>query len=463
MQPRPARPAPCPPCRRCRLPPLLLALALALALALLVPTAAGQGDSGRPEKGAEGAATDARADAFGRPWLPRPAHWPSDKDGGLVFATLLLQSQRATQAAEGAAPDADANPGPGPEPASTLVLFHSEVHYPYGYLGHHAVLSPGAAMKPEKRGAAAPAPPPARTECSAGAQALDLDLPGVRASLGLECVYGGLGTDTVEVRVPVLSSTQQVTRCPLPQAPPVAFAQGAREPLSAEMQRRLRWPQHGPWSGGDAAVSNDGPSGARGRGPQLRPAPASAAWAGVPVTLAFRGRIAARAAGVRVPHLAYPAVSGPAALSIGKRHRLCACASVWHRAEFLEEWLRYYTVVHGLQLSFFYDNGSVQDDLAAVIEYLSAFYNIDYTWFPQRRSQPAYMAHCLLRAAPVCSWVMFYDPDEYLTLTPAAAGGRLDDYLGAQPAHVGLVKVLMSNYRSSKGVRIFGGRKKGRG
>ena len=39
-------------------------------------------------------------------------------------------------------------------------------------------------------------------------------------------------------------------------------------------------------------------------------------------------------------------------------------------------------------------SGTAEDDLAAVIEYLSAFYNIDYTWFPQRRSQPAYMAHC---------------------------------------------------------------------
>lgn len=424
--------------------------------------------------------TDARADAFGRPWLQKEALLPSLKEGGQVFDVLLLQSAPLRRSSAKYESDAEKKrsydiEGGGNEGEETevVVLFHSEVHYPYAFLGHHAVISPGAMMKsPRKENkrqdpqaqealndsvAQAEAAAPEVTECAAGAQALDLNLAGVRASLGLECVYGGPGTDVEAVRVPVLSSTQQVTRCPLPKAPPVNVGAAVNEAIRKEVERRLLWPQPTPWPASDAEMTVVGPSAARPRAPELFPSARTSAWAGVPVTVAFRGRIAARTAGVRVPRRAYPALEATPATG-RKPHGLCACASIWHRAEFLEEWLRYYTAVHGLARTFLYDNGSVEDDLAAVVQYLSAFFNMDYIWFPARRSQPAYMAHCLLRAAPVCEWVMFYDPDEYLTLTPVAAGGRLDAFLASQPARVGLVKVLMANYRSHKGMFAKAGR-----
>lgn len=87
-----------------------------------------------------------------------------------------------------------------------------------------------------------------------------------------------------------------------------------------------------------------------------------------------------------------------------KKYTLCACLSLWNRADFLHEWLIYFTNLAGVEKLFLYDNLS-DDGLKELVDWLKLGYNIDYHLWPQQYTQEAFNSHCNLRARRQCEWV----------------------------------------------------------
>ena len=139
-----------------------------------------------------------------------------------------------------------------------------------------------------------------------------------------------------------------------------------------------------------------------------------------------------------------PQAPMPGAVGVGatgkKKYHLCSCMTMWHRSEFILEWLHYHSFVHGLEKMFIYDNGSEIDHLEDYLNMLSALLPIERVDWPWHPTQLAYMGHCVFKAAQQCSWVMFVDVDEFLF--GKTGDGRLDTILRswkrAQPTVGGL-------------------------
>jgi hypothetical protein len=147
-----------------------------------------------------------------------------------------------------------------------------------------------------------------------------------------------------------------------------------------------------------------------------------------------------------LPALPLPTANNAVVLhSRTPQYKLCACLMLWYRAEFLHEWLRFYSAIHGVGKTFIYDNNSTIDRLAETVSWLNTSFNLDYTWFPELHSQPAYTGHCLTRARAECEWVILFDIDEYASLSQAPRG-QLAGFLDSLPPEVGLVKMIMGTY-----------------
>ncbi|KAL9231937.1 hypothetical protein vseg_007095 [Gypsophila vaccaria] len=94
------------------------------------------------------------------------------------------------------------------------------------------------------------------------------------------------------------------------------------------------------------------------------------------------------------------------------KYELCACTMVWNQAAFIKEWIVYHGWL-GIQRWFVYDNNS-DDGLEEAISDLNLEnYNVSRHVWPWLKSQEAGFAHCLLRARDQCSWIAFFDVDEY--------------------------------------------------
>eukprot|EP00850_Spirogloea_muscicola_P005477 SM000025S08372 [mRNA] locus=s25:358434:360534:- [translate_table: standard] len=117
-----------------------------------------------------------------------------------------------------------------------------------------------------------------------------------------------------------------------------------------------------------------------------------------------------------------------------KRWRLCACTMVWNKARFLHEWVAYHTYL-GVESFFFYDNnrqvhfivfdGAVQiqasdDGLQDALDVLAKTgYNVSRRPWPWLKTQEAGFSHCALHAEPDCTWMMYTDVDEFVSLRAA--------------------------------------------
>jgi hypothetical protein len=110
-----------------------------------------------------------------------------------------------------------------------------------------------------------------------------------------------------------------------------------------------------------------------------------------------------------------------------KPYYFCACITMWYRSEFLLEWARYHQLVHGFEKIFVYDNDSDLDQLSDTTRLINSSLPIERVDWPYQQVQPAYMAHCLLRARPQCTWVSFFDVDEFAYAKQS--DGRLDTIL----------------------------------
>jgi hypothetical protein len=110
-------------------------------------------------------------------------------------------------------------------------------------------------------------------------------------------------------------------------------------------------------------------------------------WAGQHVTLAVSG--------VLLPSnatFAWPPVAQAAHAMSQPRKSLCACLLMWHRTEFLLEWLLYHTAVHGLEKTFIYDNDNDPDvdDLKSAVLWLSRYFDVEYVPWHVHKTQLAY-------------------------------------------------------------------------
>lgn len=99
------------------------------------------------------------------------------------------------------------------------------------------------------------------------------------------------------------------------------------------------------------------------------------------------------------------------------KYELCACTMVWNQASAIREWIMYHAWL-GVERWFVYDNNS-DDDLKVVIEELDEkYYNVTRHVWPWIKSQEAGFSHCALRARDECSWVAFFDVDEFFYFPP---------------------------------------------
>lgn len=93
-------------------------------------------------------------------------------------------------------------------------------------------------------------------------------------------------------------------------------------------------------------------------------------------------------------------------------YHTCACLTVWRRARFLPEWVRYHASI-GVDAVMVYDNES-DDHLAAAVGWLQAGYNVRYQAWPYPNSHPAVFSHCAMLSRGLCRWTLFTDIDEFV-------------------------------------------------
>ncbi|XP_010552613.1 PREDICTED: glycosyltransferase family 92 protein At1g27200-like [Tarenaya hassleriana] len=96
----------------------------------------------------------------------------------------------------------------------------------------------------------------------------------------------------------------------------------------------------------------------------------------------------------------------------GRKYKLCVCTMLWNQASFLHEWIMYHSWL-GVERWFIYDNNS-DDGIQDEIDRLNSdSYNVSRHVWPWIKTQEAGFSHCALRAKDECSWVGFFDVDEF--------------------------------------------------
>lgn len=91
----------------------------------------------------------------------------------------------------------------------------------------------------------------------------------------------------------------------------------------------------------------------------------------------------------------------------------CACTMVYNAAKFLREWVSYHAAI-GVDRFVLYDNGS-DDDLKAVLARLAGEgYDVSSVFWPWQKAQEAGFSHCAAAQANACTWMAFFDVDEFL-------------------------------------------------
>ncbi|XP_073526084.1 uncharacterized protein [Phyllobates terribilis] len=146
------------------------------------------------------------------------------------------------------------------------------------------------------------------------------------------------------------------------------------------------------------------------------------------------------------------------------KHQLCACTMVWNQASALREWITYHAWL-GVERWFVYDNNS-DDGLGEEIDKLNSDnnYNITRHAWPWIKSQEAGFSHCVLRAKNQCSWVAFFDVDEFFYFPPPTKhhnnndtassttikkGGGLRELVAAAAAEIGEIRTKCHSFGPS--------------
>lgn len=99
-------------------------------------------------------------------------------------------------------------------------------------------------------------------------------------------------------------------------------------------------------------------------------------------------------------------------LKLKKKHELCACTMLWNQAPALSEWIMYHAWL-GVERWFIYDNNSDDGIEDVVSELDSQGYNVTRQSWPWIKTQEAGFSHCALKARDECTWVGFFDVDEF--------------------------------------------------
>jgi hypothetical protein len=119
------------------------------------------------------------------------------------------------------------------------------------------------------------------------------------------------------------------------------------------------------------------------------------------------------------------------------QHKLCQCLVMWKRAEFLLEYLKYYTDVHGISRTIILAPDS---ETMVSLKWLQALYSIELIFWSHLYILMSMTSYCTLLAQQQCEWVAQWDVDEFLYLPMNA---RLVDYVQDIPsnAHSVLLKI----------------------
>ncbi|KAE8057402.1 hypothetical protein FH972_014098 [Carpinus fangiana] len=92
---------------------------------------------------------------------------------------------------------------------------------------------------------------------------------------------------------------------------------------------------------------------------------------------------------------------------------LCACTMVYNVAKFLKEWVMYHSKI-GVQKFILYDNDS-DDDLGRVVEELNREgFNVTTVFWIWPKTQEAGFSHSAIYAKDSCTWMMYVDVDEFV-------------------------------------------------
>jgi hypothetical protein len=105
------------------------------------------------------------------------------------------------------------------------------------------------------------------------------------------------------------------------------------------------------------------------------------------------------------------------------RHTLCQCMVMWQRSEFLLEYMKFYTDVHGVSLTIILAQDQATFDS---LKWLRTLYNIELIHWPHLYSQVSMTSYCTLLAQQQCEWVAQWDIDEFMYLPNSA---RLLDHV----------------------------------
>ncbi len=119
------------------------------------------------------------------------------------------------------------------------------------------------------------------------------------------------------------------------------------------------------------------------------------------------------------------------------QHKLCQCLVMWKCSEFILEYLRYYTDLHGMSHTIILAQDS---ETMASLKWLQALYSIELILWSHLYTHESMTSYCTLLAQQQCEWVAQCDVDEFLHLLDNA---RLVDYLQDIPsnAHSVLLKL----------------------
>ncbi|KAK9935582.1 hypothetical protein M0R45_022681 [Rubus argutus] len=85
---------------------------------------------------------------------------------------------------------------------------------------------------------------------------------------------------------------------------------------------------------------------------------------------------------------------------------------LWNQAPALREWIMYHAWL-GVERWFIYDNNSDDGIEDVVSELDSQDYNVTRQSWPWIKTQEAGFSHCALKARDECTWVGFFDVDEF--------------------------------------------------
>lgn len=95
------------------------------------------------------------------------------------------------------------------------------------------------------------------------------------------------------------------------------------------------------------------------------------------------------------------------------KHLFCMCLTIWNHWEYLLEFIKYHTDVHGLGHTIIL---AQDQETVDAVRWLSVFYSIEVVYWPHLATQPSMMAYASVLGKNKCEWMGQWDVDEFLLL-----------------------------------------------